>query len=334
MESPKSRRQRQEAARKAADKTKLENLSIKNNKLSIKLNKKVANLWYELDHGITPSYIAITKETNTAYSYHKKAIQELQSLRTGHKMAGYVTFFIVLVASVMDAFLWKSAFTGMDGIDSRAITNGIGMVVAIFGAVACTVLGRSIKQKSTYEEAMREDISGSCQYDKFTPFQKEVFDKNTTHDMLKLSIFTLALCSIIIPVVRWTTLNNSSELNSPINATDKVQAVGILSAVSYFIFAAVILLEMYNHCTWSKELRNLEVDYTSKAASHKLMRKRAIRLGKKLTNLDLSQKDKFNNFMSNEHFQLLNNDDNNDVYILPKPNFNKKQEKDSLDEQE
>jgi hypothetical protein len=180
------------------------------------------------------------------------------------------------------------------------MSKAIGMVVAIFGTIVCAVLGRAIKQKSTHEEGMREDVSGVSQYDKFTPFQKEVFDKNTTHDMLKLSLFTLGLCSLIIPFVRWTSLDSTK------STVDKVQSVAILSAVSYFIFAAVILLEIYNHCTWTRELNISHSDYKGKVALHSGITKRANNIGKQLIKISLAEKETFKAFMSNKDYQLLN----------------------------
>jgi hypothetical protein len=147
---------------------------------------------------------------------------------------------------------------------------------------------------------MREKTSGVSEYDKFTPFQKEVFDKNTTHDMLKLSLFTLGLCSLIIPFVRWTSLDSTK------STVDKVQSVAILSAVSYFIFAAVILLEISNHCTWTRELNISHSDYKGKVASHSGITKRANAVGKQLIKISLAEKETFKAFMSNKDYQLLN----------------------------
>lgn len=299
METPQQRRAKQAAAQKAADAAQAEKLNVKNNKLDIQSKKQVAILWNKLDHSIAPRYLSATQEANKAYIYNQNAIQELKSYSSAAKMAAYMTFLIVFIASVMDTLLWTTLFKNMEGLNNQ-MSKAIGMVVAIFGTIVCAVLGRAIKQKSTHEEGMREDASGVSQYDKFTPFQKEVFDKNTTHDMLKLSLFTLGLCSLIIPFVRWTSLDSTK------STVDKVQSVAILSAVSYFIFAAVILLEIYNHCTWTRELNISHSDYKGKVALHSGITKRANNIGKQLIKISLAEKETFKAFMSNKDYQLLN----------------------------
>ena len=300
MKSPHQKRQEQEAAQKAADAAQTQKLNVKNNKLDTQSKKQVAILWNKLDHSIAPRYLSATQEANKAYIYNENAIQELKSYSSAAKMANYMTFLIVFIAATMDALLWTDLFKGMDGLKSDDMARAIGLTVAIFGTIVCAVLGRAIKQKSTHEEGMREDISGVSQYDKFTPFQKEVFDKNTTHDMLKLSLFTLGLCSLIIPFVRWTSFDSTK------STVDKVQSVAILSAVSYFIFAAVILLEIYNHCTWTRELNISHSDYKGKVASHSAITKRANNIGKQLIKISLAEKETFKAFMSNKDYQLLN----------------------------
>jgi hypothetical protein len=299
METPQQRRAKQAAAQKAADAAQAEKLNVKNNKLDLQSKKQVAILWNKLDHSIAPRYLSATQEANKAYIYNQNAIQELKSYSSAAKMAAYMTFLIVFIASVMDTLLWTTLFKNMEGLNNQ-MSKAIGMVVAIFGTIVCAVLGRAIKQKSTHEEGMREDVSGVSQYDKFTPFQKEVFDKNTTHDMLKLSLFTLGLCSLIIPFVRWTSLDSTK------STVDKVQSVAILSAVSYFIFAAVILLEIYNHCTWTRELNISHSDYKGKVALHSGITKRANNIGKQLIKISLAEKETFKAFMSNKDYQLLN----------------------------
>lgn len=299
MKSLKQRQAEQQAAQKAADAAQAQKLNVKNNKLDMQSRKQVAILWNKLDHSIAPRYLSATQEANKAYIYNENAIKELKSYSSAAKMAAYITFLIVFIASVMDTLLWTTLFQNMEGLDNQ-MSKAIGMVVAIFGTIVCAVLGRAIKQKSTHEEGMREDISGVSQYDKFTPFQKEVFDKNTTHDMLKLSLFTLGLCSLIIPFVRWTSLDSTK------STVDKVQSVAILSAVSYFIFAAVILLEIYNHCTWTRELNISHSDYKGKVALHSGITKRANNIGKQLIKISLAEKETFKAFMSNKDYQLLN----------------------------
>jgi hypothetical protein len=300
MKSPHQRQAEQKAAQQAADAAQAQKLNVKNNKLDTQSKKQVAILWNKLDHSIAPRYLSATQEANTAYIYNQNAIQELKSYSSAAKMAAYMTFLIVFIAATMDALLWYNLFKNMDGVANANMARAIGLTVAIFGTIVCAVLGRAIKQKSTHEEGMREDASGVSQYDKFTPFQKEVFDKNTTHDMLKLSLFTLGLCSLIIPFVRWTSLDSTK------STLDKVQSVAILSAVSYFIFAAVILLEIYNHCTWTRELNISHSDYKGKVASHSGITKRANAIGKQLIKISLAEKETFKAFMSNKDYQLLN----------------------------
>lgn len=314
MKSPQQKKNEQTVARKLIE-------DAKSTKLDIDSKKQIAILWDKLENLIAPNYFVATQEANEAYKHNQKAIKELKSYSTGAKMSAYWTFFIVFIASVMDAMLWRNAFKDMDGL-GNTMANSIGLVVAIFGTISCAVLGRSIKQKSTYEEAMREDISGTSLYDNFTPFQKEVFDKNTTHDMFKLSVFTLGLCALIIPVVRWTTTGQVG---------NKVQSVGILSAVSYFIFAAVILLEIYNHCTWTRELNISNSDYRNKLASHRTIAKRAHAVGARLIKISLSEKDTFKEFMSNPDFQLLNQ---TPTYTYGQPKLSLQEQDKTFDEQE
>ena len=300
MKSPKQIQAEQQAAQQLVNAAKLESLNVKNNKLDLRSKKQVAILWNKLDYSIAPHYLSTTQEANKAYIYNQNAIKDLKPYSSAAKRANYMTFFIVFIAATMDALLWTDLFKSMDSLTGDSMARAIGLTVAIFGTIACAVLGRAIKQKSTYEEGMREDISGLSQYDKFTLFQKEVFDKNTTHSYLKLSLFTLGLCSLIIPFVRWTSMPDT------VTTVDKFSSVAILSAVSYFIFAAVILLETYNHCTWTRELNISHSDYNAKVALHSKITKQANNIGKQLIKISLAEKETFKAFMSNKDYQLLN----------------------------
>jgi hypothetical protein len=279
---------------------KSEKLNVENNKFDTESKQQVAILWNELDYSIAPLYLSATQEANKSYIDNQNAVQELTSYSTAPKRAAFITIFTVSIAAIMDSLLWTDLFQTMDALNGDSMARAIGLTVAIFATIACAGLGRAIKLKSTHKEGMRKDSLGISQYDNFTLFQKQVFDKNTTHDWQNLSLFTLGLCSFIIPIVRWASLPDT------ITIFDKFLSVAILSAVSYFIFAAVILLEIYNHCIWTKQLNISYSDYRTKVALHIKITKQANKIGKDLIQISLAEREAFKAFMSNKNYQLLN----------------------------
>jgi hypothetical protein len=207
--------------------------------------------------------------------------------------------FVVLVAAILEIMMYNDLFNAMDALANPNTSSTIALILAIFGAILCVPFARAIKHKYTHKE-LTQDISGTSQYDKFTPYQKQVFDNSTNNHMLKVTSIPLGIICLIIPFARWLTLLDT------LSVSDKFLSVAIASAISYFIFAVVIVLEIYFHCIWTQKLDHTYNVHKNKVALHGKITEEANKIGKDLIQISLAEREAFKAFMSNKNYQLLN----------------------------
>ena len=290
----------------------------------IQLKKNVQILWSKLNNTISQPLALSTQETNEAFYYKEKNIKQLKDFATGSSLSSYSLYFIVAIAAVVDVFLWQSTFKSVEGVGGT-IANAVGLTVAIFGAMGAAIIGRAVKQKSTHESFHAENELGISKYDQFTPFQKTVFEKNTAHNYIKWGLAPVLISCILIPFSRWVGYGINSQ--NPVDG--KLQATIILTGISYFVFVAVILFEMFMYCSWNQHIQSSISDYKTKNNLHKKLSDKAMKIGARLTNLSLDEAEKYNKFISQEKFRLhiKTNEEEGPKYGGPK-----KQE--DLDEEE
>jgi len=274
-----------------------QNINQKTSKQSQADQSLISILWNKLNHQLEPDFELATNEVNAAYINKQAVYKDLSSYANGFNYASIATVVVIVIAAIMDAFLWQKAFQDMDGLNSQKLARAIGLTVAIFGTICCAGLGRAIKERSTLDNSKYT----------YNKTQQAVFDKNTKHNTFWWFMIPLAICAITIPIVRAST-------------TNEIMPVVVLTGISYFIFAAVTAFEALVYCVWTKEIKRSDSLYSSKKANHKKLVKQCNAIGAKLAKIKNNSNDKFNNFMKQSKFQLITDQ----VYTLPKPTENNK----------
>lgn len=289
MESPKQKKSKADARERNTQA-----------KWQLELQKKVQILWSKLNDKISQPLALATQETNQAFHYKEQNIKELKLFATGSSLSSYSLYFLVGVAAVVDVFLWRSTFQSVEGVDIT-IANAVGLTVAIFAALGAAIIGRAIKQKSTHESFHAEYEQGVSRYDKFTSFQNTIFEKNTAHNYLKWGGAAVLTACILIPFTRWVGYDNK-DLTNPTDG--RLEATLILTGISYFVFMAVILFEMFMYCSWNSQIQGAISDYRTKNNLHKKLSSKANKIGTQLSKRSLNEGDKYIKFMSQEKFRL------------------------------